>query len=69
MKKILLSSAILVISFTLNAQPSFDENTTDTTSTTSTTDMVPIDGGITALLAAGIGYGVKKVIDLKKNKH
>lgn len=28
----------------------------------------PIDGGITLLLATGIGYGAKKLYDLKKNK-
>lgn len=29
---------------------------------------VPLDGGITLLLAAGVGYGVKKVIANKKLK-
>ncbi len=29
---------------------------------------VPIDGGLTALLAAGAGYGVKKIYDKKKEK-
>lgn len=27
---------------------------------------VPIDGGISALLAAGAGYGIKKVYDKRK---
>ena len=29
---------------------------------------VPIDGGLTLLLAAGVGYGVKKYRDSKKNQ-
>ncbi len=29
---------------------------------------VPIDGGLSILLAAGIGYGVKKIHDQRKNK-
>lgn len=30
---------------------------------------VPIDGGITLLLAAGIGYGAKKISDKHKKKN
>lgn len=29
---------------------------------------IPIDGGISALIAAGAGYGMKKIYDQKKNK-
>ena len=29
---------------------------------------VPIDGGLTFLIAAGVGYGVKKVRDSRKQK-
>jgi hypothetical protein len=29
---------------------------------------VPVDGGLSLLLAAGIGYGVKKIHDKRKNK-
>ncbi|MBL7924994.1 MAG: hypothetical protein JNL88_12405 [Bacteroidia bacterium] len=29
---------------------------------------VPIDGGLSALLAAGAGYGIKKIYDKKKEK-
>jgi hypothetical protein len=28
----------------------------------------PIDGGLSVLIAAGVGYGIKKVRDEKKNK-
>ncbi|MEI6087097.1 MAG: hypothetical protein WCR66_05885 [Bacteroidota bacterium] len=42
--------------------PSFDNDTSD----------VPIDGGLSILLALGIGYGIKKNLkhedDAKKNK-
>jgi len=29
---------------------------------------IPVDGGITILAAAGIGFGVKKLRDARKNK-
>ncbi len=29
---------------------------------------VPIDGGLSALIAAGVGYGIKKVRDCRKEK-
>jgi len=29
---------------------------------------VPVDGGITILALAGVGYGVKKIRDTRKNK-
>jgi hypothetical protein len=29
-------------------------------------DLIPIDGGLGFLLAAGVGYGVKKARDMKK---
>ena len=29
---------------------------------------IPIDGGLTLLLAAGVGYGIKKYRDSKKNQ-
>jgi len=31
-------------------------------------DLIPIDGGLGFLLAAGVGYGVKKVRDFRKKK-
>ena len=52
------TSTILVIVFALccflpsllHAQPGFGDDTDD----------VPIDGGLSLLVAAGIGYGIKK---------
>ena len=32
------------------------------------TTCVPIDGGLSLLLAAGVGYGVKKIRDSRKKK-
>jgi hypothetical protein len=32
------------------------------------TDGVPIDGGLSLLLAAGLGYGAKKMYDSQKDK-
>jgi hypothetical protein len=43
--------AALVIPVLLNAQPVFDDDVND----------VPIDGGLSLLIAAGAGYGIKKV--------
>ena len=31
-------------------------------------DGVPIDGGLSILLAAGVGYGAKKIYDSRKDK-
>lgn len=32
------------------------------------TNDVPVDGGLSLFIAAGVGYGVKKANDLKKRK-
>jgi hypothetical protein len=57
MKKYILSTALLIaltISSTyIMAQPTFDDDVDD----------VPVDGGITLLMAAGIGYGIKRMND------
>ncbi len=42
----------------LFAQPGFDPTVCDT--------CVPFDGGVSLLVAAGIGYGLKKVYGQKK---
>ena len=47
---LLLSSFVILISQIALAQPPPPPDPT-----------IPIDGGITLLLAAGIGYGVKKI--------
>lgn len=35
----------------------------------SSSPSAPLDGGITLLLAAGVGLGVKKVLDQRKHQH
>jgi hypothetical protein len=40
----------------LHAQPGFTDDTND----------VPIDGGLSLLVAAGVGYGAKKIRDQRK---
>ena len=51
--------AALVLPSLVHAQPVFDDDVND----------VPIDGGLSLLIAAGIGYGAKKMRDKKlKNK-
>lgn len=60
MKKAILFSAILVLVLVLpqwlHAQPGFGDDVDD----------VPIDGGISLLIAAGVGYGIKKTKRLRK---
>lgn len=47
----------VTVSASLWAQPGFDDDVNDT----------PIDGGIALLVAAGLGYGLKKMYQAKKN--
>ena len=52
--------ALLVILFLptlLHAQPGFDDEVND----------VPIDGGLSLLVAAGVGYGAKKLKERRNN--
>lgn len=61
--KLILACFTVVIPICLLAQPpGFDQDTND----------VPIDGGLSLLLAAGIGYGIKRKFKqedaAKKNK-
>jgi hypothetical protein len=42
----------------VHAQPVFDDDVND----------VPIDGGLSLLIAAGVGYGAKKMRDKKMNQ-
>ncbi len=50
-----------IFSFTfpliIQAQPNFNDDTND----------VPIDGGLSLLVAAGVGYGAKKLKEKKAN--
>jgi hypothetical protein len=50
--------AALVIPSLVHAQPVFDDDVND----------VPIDGGLSLLIAAGVGYGAKKMRDKKKQQ-
>jgi hypothetical protein len=55
----LIVAAVLAVPQLCNAQPpSFVETFTD----------LPVDGGITLLIAAGIGYGAKKLYSSKAPK-
>ncbi len=35
----------------------------------STPDEIPVDGGLSLFLAAGVGYGIKKANDMRKKKN
>ena len=48
---------IILIPMIVNAQPPEPEGDPD----------VPIDGGVSLLVAAGIGYGAKKLRDARRN--
>jgi hypothetical protein len=61
MKKIIIIQLLIAITIIclpaiLHAQPTFIDDTDD----------VPIDGGLSLLVAAGVGYGVKKVREKRK---
>ena len=68
MKKVIrIFCATLLLGFVFSATPLFagghhhhDDDRSD--------KKAPIDGGLTILLAAGLGLGAKKIIDLKKSK-
>lgn len=59
MKKYILKTVLLVaLCMATNyimAQPGFDDDVND----------VPVDGGISLLMAAGLGYGIKRLNDIK----
>lgn len=52
----ILLCILFILPTILNAQPVFDDDVND----------VPIDGGLTLLVAAGIGYGAKKIREKRK---
>lgn len=58
--KVLITLSLVCFSFfTALAQgPSFDDDVED----------VPVDGGVSLLVAAGVGYGAKKLNDVRNKK-
>jgi hypothetical protein len=56
-KFLFLFGLIVATTFSLNAQPGFDDDVADT----------PIDGGLSLLIGAGIAYGSKKIYQFKNN--
>lgn len=63
MKKYLLFSVLLIVSVLVKAQPG-GPGEDDPGGPQS--GGVPLDAGLTVLLAAGAGYGVKKAYDYRK---
>ncbi len=49
---------ILCLPILSNAQPGFGDDVED----------VPVDGGLSLLVAAGVGYGAKKLREKRKQK-
>jgi hypothetical protein len=57
-KLALLVSVLFTLTFAASAQaPGFDDDVDD----------VPLDGGISLLVGAGVAYGMKKVYDSRKS--
>lgn len=57
--RMIFFACMIIIPGILLAQPGgFDDNVED--------NPVPFDGGVTLLIAAGLGYGIKKVRDQRK---
>jgi hypothetical protein len=50
-QQILIIAIILLLPGILHAQPGFTDDTID----------APIDGGLSLLIAGGVGYGIKKM--------
>jgi len=59
MKHIIYKALPLVAFFMIASMPLFAQNCNPN---------VPIDGGLSALLVAGAGYGLKKINDKRKEK-
>ena len=59
MKNIVSKSIPAIILFTITALPLFAQKSDPN---------VPIDGGLSVLLAAGAAYGAKKAYDKRKDK-
>ncbi len=59
MKKVILNALPLVAFMVMFALPLLAQKSNPN---------VPIDGGLSLLLAAGAGYGVKKINDKRKKK-
>ena len=55
--QILALLAVLFLPTLLHAQPGFGDDVDD----------VPIDGGLSLLVAAGVGYGAKKLKEKRKS--
>ena len=55
--QILALLAVLFLPTLLHAQPGFGDDVED----------VPIDGGLSLLVAAGVGYGAKKLKERRNN--
>ncbi|MCU0321915.1 MAG: hypothetical protein MUE72_05820 [Chitinophagaceae bacterium] len=51
-----LLCVLFILPTFLHAQPGFDDDVND----------VPIDGGLSLLVAAGVGYGAKKLREKRK---
>ncbi|MBA4196186.1 MAG: hypothetical protein C0459_01400 [Chitinophaga sp.] len=57
--QVALVAIILIVPNLLHAQPVFTDDVVD----------APVDGGLSLLIAGGIGYGIKKVREKRKNNY
>jgi hypothetical protein len=54
--QLLIALLIICLPAMLHAQPGFTDDVND----------VPVDGGLSLLIAAGVGYGAKKIREKRK---
>ena len=66
MKKLVLLFLVISISATSQAQaPGFGDDVDDNSGSGSSLPAIPIDGGISLLVAAGVAYGTKRKLGIK----
>ncbi len=66
MKKTLIFFALLILVFIFLPDVIYAQTPPDPGGDPDNAAAVPIDGGLSILLAAGVGYGIKKVRDARK---
>jgi hypothetical protein len=55
---LILPSILFILPALLHAQPGFTDDVND----------VPVDGGLSLLIAGGVGYGIRKLKNKKANR-
>ncbi len=64
---VIIVFSILIFKTSLLKAGPFDPNPPTPAGSIPGTEGIPVDGGITILVAAGIGFGIKKIKDARQN--